>query len=68
MNSLPADIARCTPNARHCPQVNGCARANDWPHWQRGQRLTVVDASLCLKAGACPMFIDVRYLALKEAA
>jgi hypothetical protein len=68
MHHLPLDIARCTPETRWCPQVNTCARANDWPQLEHGQRFVVVDASPCLAFADCPMFIDVRAIALKEAA
>jgi hypothetical protein len=61
---LPFDVSRCSPSA-DCPQRANCARANDWPD----AIVPIVDASVCLEAGWCPMFIDMRGAELlKEAA
>lgn len=55
---MPLDVARCRPEAYHCHKAHNCARATDWPLLGPTQHLTVVDASLCLPAGECQMFID----------
>jgi hypothetical protein len=60
---LPLGYARCIPS-QPCPQRQQCARANDWP-WDEVEE---VDASLCLRNGWCPMFIDRRGVRLLEAA
>jgi len=52
-------MTRCEPLAHHCPQEGRCARAAA----MRGDG-RVVDASICLEAGQCPMFIDTRAAAL----
>jgi len=56
---LPPQIARCEPTANKCPQVLRCARA-----MAECDESDLVDASICLKADWCPMFIDVRGVAL----
>lgn len=66
--ALPLDMARCRPSAG-CSQRENCARAaaptvrETWDRWT-----PTVDASICLSAGPCPMFIDRRGLALRGAA
>lgn len=65
---LPLDLARCQPTG--CRQAAQCARANDWPTGDEIE-LTVIDASVCLttdRGSWCPMFIDLRGVALLEAA
>lgn len=62
---LPLDVSRCSPDTHHCPQCNACARANDKPE---GLQFATIDASICLPFGTCPIFIDMRAIALKEAA
>lgn len=57
---LPLDIARCQPQACHCPQADTCARATDWPTGD-DIRLLVIDVSVALETQkCCPMFIDRR--------
>ena len=60
---LPLDVSRCRPDTFPCPQVERCARANDWP--DDGQQVSVIDASCSVPVG-CTMFIDVRAIALME--
>jgi hypothetical protein len=52
-------MTRCIPELAACPQEPQCARA-------RVTRLDArnIDASICLGAGTCPMFIDSRAVAL----
>lgn len=57
---FPRAMARCAPT-RLCRQHEHCARA------QAPKSRTAVDASICLQAGWCPMFIDVRGTALQLA-
>jgi hypothetical protein len=52
-------LAHCNPRAIQCPQEDRCARASVW-----ADKAREVDASICLAAGACPMFIDSRAVAL----
>ena len=65
---LSIDTARCRPSMP-CSQRDQCARAaaplaRTTTHcWT-----PTVDASICLHAGPCPMFIDSRGIALREAA
>lgn len=64
---LAPDVARCQPTG--CRQSERCARANDWPIGEHID-LPIVDASVCLttdRSNWCPMFIDLRGLALLEA-
>jgi hypothetical protein len=70
---LAEGAARCTPQRCRCPQQTVCARANDWPVAANGKPVPAddvleVDASICLRAGWCPMFIDRRGVRLLEAA
>lgn len=60
---LPLDVSRCAPSLE-CPQRCNCARANDWPD----ALVPVVDASVSLIAGWCPMFIDKRGVELLQEA
>lgn len=55
---LPHDMTRCSPS-KPCPQRDRCARAN--ADNSRAFMVSGVDASLCLKAGWCPMFLDIRF-------
>lgn len=57
--SLPVSIARCCPS-QPCPQADRCARFLadcDAFHVE-------IDASGCIPAGGCELFIDERALAL----
>ena len=56
---LPRTVARCNPSG-DCRQRGTCARAV----CRKVKGSQVVDGSLCLRAGWCPMFLDVRGLAL----
>lgn len=62
---LPADMSRCDPSLP-CPQRERCARANDWP--TDGSTVSVMDFSVLKDDFVCWRFIDMRGLALLEAA
>jgi hypothetical protein len=64
-----APMTRCTPSAKGCHQRCNCARALQPADGGKLNGALVVDASVLLhSAGAwCPMFIDARGIALKEA-
>lgn len=51
---LHHSIARCDPQHARCPQRSRCARAIAW------NAVEVIDATVCLGAGWCPLFIDKR--------
>ena len=66
---LPLAMARCEPS-RPCPQRASCARAND-----PLEGAQVIDASKAVRVSAsacsaawCSLFVDVRGIALLEAA
>lgn len=62
---LPLDIARCRPLQQPCDRHERCARCSAPLARANSHRwVPVVDASICLTAGPCPMFIDGRSLGL----
>ena len=63
---LPGDIARCRPSCP-CPVQTRCARSlAPMVRTSRHSWSTAVDASVCLQAGPCPMFMDAGGLTFND--